>query len=149
MRTFLDTSVLIASSDADHPHQAASIGYLASASPATTACAAHTLAEFYSVLSRLPGGKRVRPELAAALVVQIAERMTVVPLTAEDYIAAISACAAAGQSGAMVYDALLIACARRWSADRIVTWNLRHFRSIALDMADRIFEPEGHPVHQP
>jgi predicted nucleic acid-binding protein len=91
----------------------------------------------------------VRPQLAAALVVQISERMTVVPLTADDYIAAISACAAAGQPGAMIYDALLIACARKWSANRIVTWNLRHFRAIAPDFADWIVEPEGYRMEQP
>jgi hypothetical protein len=49
----------------------------------------------------------------------------------------------------MIYDALLIVCARKWSAGRIVTWNLRHFRALASDIADRIIEPEGYRMRQP
>jgi hypothetical protein len=43
--------------------------------------------------------------------------------------------------GGIIYDALLLASARKVSADRIYTWNLGHFRMIAPDLAARIVEP--------
>lgn len=138
---FLDTSVLIAASDAADPRHQSSRFLLAAATPATAACAAHTLAEVYAVLSRLPGGKKVRPEIAGLLVEQIAARMTVVPLSAEDYATTLRETARMGLSGGIVFDALLLACARKVSAERIYTWNLRHFVQVAPDLADRIVTP--------
>jgi predicted nucleic acid-binding protein len=138
---FLDTSVLIAASDAADPRHQSSRSLLAAATPATAACAAHTLAEVYAVLSRLPGGKKVRPEIAGLLVEQIAARLTVVPLSAEDYTATLRETSRMGLSGGIVFDALLLACARKVSAERIYTWNLRHFVQVAPDLADRIVAP--------
>jgi len=144
LKFFLDTSVLIAASDAEHPHHEASIQYLESAETLTTCCAEHSLAEVYGVLSRLPGGKRVRPEMASALAAQIAQRMTVVLLTGEDYLATIATCADAGLAGGKIYDAMLLMCARKIDAEWIVTWNLRHFQEIAPDLKRRIVEPSSH-----
>jgi predicted nucleic acid-binding protein len=138
---FFDTSVLIAASDAADPRHASSRSLLASATPATAACGAHTLAEFYAVLSRIPGGKRVRPQLAGVLVDQIVARMTVVPLSPEDYSATLHEAARMGLSGGIVFDALLLACARKVRAERIYTWNVRHFRMVAPDLAERIVTP--------
>jgi predicted nucleic acid-binding protein len=138
---FLDTSVLIAASDAADPRHPGSRSLLAAATPATAACGAHTLAEVYAVLSRLPGGKKVRPEYAGLLVEQITARMTVVPLSAEDYAATLRETARMGLAGGIVFDALLLACARKVDAERIYTWNVRHFRMVAPDLAERIVTP--------
>ena len=138
---FLDTSVLIAASDAADPRHPGSRSLLAAATPSTAACAAHTLAEVYAVLSRIPGGKKVRPEFAGLLVEQIAARMTVVPLGSDEYSATLRETARMGLSGGIVFDALLLACARKIEAERIYTWNVRHFRLIAPDLADRIVTP--------
>jgi predicted nucleic acid-binding protein len=138
---FFDTSVLIAASDAADPRHASSHSLLAAATPETAACGAHTLAEVYAVLSRIPGGKRVRPEFAGVLVDQIVARMTIVPLTAEDYTATLHEAARMGLSGGIVFDALLLACARKVDAERIYTWNERHFRLVAPDLVDRIMTP--------
>jgi predicted nucleic acid-binding protein len=126
---FLDTSVLIAASDAADPRHPGSRSLLAAATPATAACGAHTLAEVYAVLSRLPGGKKVRPEYAGLLVEQITARMTVVPLSAEDYAATLRETARMGLAGGKV------------DAERIYTWNVRHFRMVAPDLAERIVTP--------
>jgi predicted nucleic acid-binding protein len=139
--TFLDTSVLIAASDTADPRHPSSRSLLAAATPATAACGAHTLAEVYAVLSRLPGGKKARPDLAGLLVEQIAARMTVVPLSTEDYVATLRETARMGLSGGIVFDALLLACARKVRAERIYTWNVRHFRMVAPDLTDRIVTP--------
>jgi predicted nucleic acid-binding protein len=141
IEVFLDTSILIAASDAADPRYPGSRALLAAATPATAACGAHTLAEVYAVLSRIPGGKKLRPEHAGLLIEQIASRMTVVSLNAEDYSATLRETARMGLSGGIVFDALLLACARKVDARRIYTWNARHFRLVAPDLVDRIVTP--------
>lgn len=138
---FLDTSVLIAASDAADARYAPSHALLAKATPATTACGAHTLAEVYAVLSGLPGGKKVRPELAGLLVEQIAARTTVVALDAEEYADTVRGTAQMGLAGSMIFDALLLACARKVGAERIYTWNVRRFAMVAADLAGRVVTP--------
>jgi predicted nucleic acid-binding protein len=141
MKNFLDTSVLIAASDAEHPSHDPSAALLAAATKQTAACGAHTLAEVYAVLSRLPGGKRQRPEFAGLLVEQIVGRTTLVHLTVEEYAATIRKTAQSFLAGGIVFDALLLVCARKVDAERIYTWNVRHFRAVAPDLADRIVTP--------
>jgi predicted nucleic acid-binding protein len=141
MKIFLDTSVLIAASDAEDPRHEESAALLAAATRQTTACGAHTLAEVYAVLSRLPGGRKQRPEMARLLVEQMVARMTVVPLTAEEYAVTIRWAAESSLAGGIVFDALLLACARKVRAERIYTWNVRHFRMVAPDLAERIVTP--------
>jgi len=141
IEAFFDTSVLIAASDATDTRHLSSRSLLAAATPAIAACGAHTLAEVYAVLSRLPGGKRVRPQFAGLLVEQIVSRMTVVPLSAEEYAATLATAAQMDLAGGIVFDALLLACARKVNAQRIYTWNEKHFRHVAPDLADRIVRP--------
>jgi predicted nucleic acid-binding protein len=64
-----------------------------------------------------------------------------VSLTAEEYVAAVDGLAGLGHSGGMIYDALIVACARKAKASRIYTLNPRHFRLVAPDLAARIVEP--------
>jgi predicted nucleic acid-binding protein len=143
MKNFLDTSVLIAASDAEHLNHRPSAALLAAATTQTTACGAHTLAEVYAVLSRLPGGKRQRPEFAGLLVEQIVERMAVVTLTAQEYASTIRNAAQLFLAGGIVFDALLLTCARKFKADCIYTWNVRHFRMVAPDLAEKIVAPDN------
>ena len=140
-RVFLDTSVLIAASDTNLPGHEKSRLLLEAAARESCACGAHSLAEVYAVLSRLPGDRRQRPGLALQVVEQIANRVTVVPLTAEEYAGTIRNAAQLGIAGGTIYDALLVACARKAHAEWIYTWNLRHFRLAAPDLAERIVEP--------
>lgn len=140
-REFFDTSVLIAACSPEQPGHEESRRLLAAATRGTSACGAHTLAEIYAVMSRLPGGRRQRPELAERLVSQIADKVSVVPLTAEEYRDTIGSAARSGVAGGTIYDGLLLTCARKVDADRIYTWNVRHFQMVAPDLAGRIAEP--------
>jgi predicted nucleic acid-binding protein len=141
VKVFLDTSILIAAQDAEHPHFLPSFPLVVAATPDTTACAAHTLAEIYSVLSRLRGTKRKRPEFASLLVDQMIERMTVVALTVNEYATTIHSAAKFQHAGGKIFDALLLACARKVNAEIIYTWNMKDFRAIAPDLAERIVTP--------
>lgn len=141
VKTFLDTSVLIAACDAEHYHHARSFPLLSAATRETTACGAHTLAEAYSVLSRFPGGQRQRPEFAGLLVEQMAARMTVVSLTVREYENTIREAADSLLAGGVIFDALLLTCARKVNAEHIYTWNEKHFHMVAPDLKDRIRMP--------
>jgi len=138
---FFDTSVLVAASDEDHEHYAASHRRLLEAKTSTAACGAHTLAELYAVISVMPGAMRLRPQHAVMVISSILERLKAVALTPEEYMAAIVAASDNGIRGGTIYDALLLACARKVKAKTIYTWNVRHFRAAAPDLADRIQEP--------
>jgi len=141
VRVFLDTSVLIAASDSDHERHAESRPLLAAAAPHTCACGTHSLAEAYANFSVVRASRRQRPDAALRLVEQIARRMMVVPLMAEEYLTAIRDAATSRVAGGTIYDALLLACARKVNAERIYTWNVRHFSRVAPDLAERIGTP--------
>jgi predicted nucleic acid-binding protein len=141
VKVFLDTSLLIAASDSNHEKHAESRPLLAAATPQNCACGAHSLAETYANLSILKGGRQQRPETALKLVEQIASRMMVVALTPDEYLVAIRDAANSRVAGGTIYDALLVACARKVEAERIYTWNARHFQLVAPDLAERIVRP--------
>lgn len=109
--------------------------------PESAACAAHSFAEFYSVLTRLPAPLRLKPEQAWLLLDDVHQRLTPVALTATEYIREMRRIAQSQIPGGQVYDALILAAARKYDADHIYTVNLRHFQSLSPDLASRITTP--------
>jgi predicted nucleic acid-binding protein len=69
------------------------------------------------------------------------QQTTMITLDEGEYFETIDAMSRRGMSGAVIYDALILACARKVQAERIYTWNLRHFRAVAPDLAARIVTP--------
>lgn len=65
---------------------------------------------------------------------------TVVPLTPEEYLQALTVVRDAGIPEAKIYDALLLACA----AERIYTFNLGDFRQLATpDQRSKVTAPKS------
>ena len=138
---FFDTTVLVASSIPNHPHHPESSACLNRLRKTGAACAAHTLAECYNTLTRTPKGYGL-PPLAAAMIVNEASGLyTPLTLTPDESLQTIQAIAERSLPGALVYDALILACARKIDARRIYTNNVKHFRLVAPDLASRIVEP--------
>ena len=141
MKAFFDTSVLVAAvREADLRHEA-SLKLLMRFAPQAASCAAHSLAELYATLTGMRPPHRLRPEQAALIVDQFQSRLNCIPLTAEEVVQAIHHAAALKLSGGILYDALLLACARKMEAERIYTWNVKHFQMVAPDLAERIVTP--------
>ncbi|MBT9331121.1 PIN domain-containing protein [Paracidobacterium acidisoli] len=141
MKHFLDTSVLIAAfleSNAKHRECKALLGKMR---PEVAACSSHTLAELYSVITRLPHPLRLRPEEGILVTGEVCERLSTVALSEKEYLHTLKTAAEAGVGGGRVYDALLLACARKCGAEKIHTLNLRHFQALAPDLAERIVMP--------
>jgi predicted nucleic acid-binding protein len=140
VKWFFDTSVLIPVFMEDHEHHEASLAAFLDADKKRACCAAHSLAEVYSVLTRLPGN-RLSGEQTLLFLEDIEERLTVVALDSREYFSTIRESAAAGIVGGMLYDALLARCARKARADVIYTWNVQHFRRLGPEVASRTMTP--------
>ena len=138
---FMDTSVLVCASTPSDPRHAACVDLLWMAETRGGICAFHSLAELFSMLTGRPRPLRVAPMEATAIVTHTSKRFSFVSLTAAEYVAAVDGLARLGHSGGMIYDALILACARKAKASRIYTLNPKHFRLVAPDLAARIVEP--------
>jgi len=141
VKWFFDTSVLIPVFMEDHEHHEASLAAFVVADKKQACCAAHSLAELYSVLTRLPGKHRLSGEQVLLFLEAIEERLAVIALDSREYSSTIREAAAAGIVGGMLYDAVLARCARKGSAQVIFTWNVQHFRRLGSDVASRVKTP--------
>jgi predicted nucleic acid-binding protein len=141
---FLDTSVLVAIAQVDHVHHVPSRELWNGCAAKETAVSAHTLAEFYSSVTSMPPGIRLSGRDAILALEMFLRRIVPIALTSNEYVETLKSCATLGLTGGTIYDALHIACARKSSAEWIYTWNLRHFRRVAPDLAGRIVGP-GQP----
>jgi predicted nucleic acid-binding protein len=141
VKWFFDTSILVAALLPDHPHHARSFPLFASATRRQAACAARSLAEAYSTFTRYPGKERMSAEAASLVLEGIEHRLTTVWLDGDEYYAAIRRMARLGIVGGAVYDGLVAACALKAGADRLYTWNVRHFDLLGADVRKIITMP--------
>lgn len=101
----------------------------------------HSLAEVYSVMTSMPVKPMIPPEQALLFVEEIRKRLTLVSLSSEEYFTVIQSTASRGFTGGRVYDSLLLACAAKCKAQAVYTWNLKHYQSLAPDLAPLIQAP--------
>ena len=141
MRAFVDTTVLLAAANADHPHYAPSRALVLTLRRRTDACAAHSFAELYSTVTRMPFPQRRNASQAILFVADVQARLTPISLTPEEYFAAISEYSAMGVVGGAIYDALIARCALKARAEKIFTWNIRHFRQFGPEVEKRVRTP--------
>jgi predicted nucleic acid-binding protein len=120
---FLDTSVLVAAFWGDHPQHAPSIALVKSATPAAAYSAAHTVAEVYSTMTRLPVKPPIPTEQALLFIRQIRELFTIVTLSEEEYFATVERLGEKGLAKDYIYDGLIMSAAEKSGADIIYTWN--------------------------
>jgi predicted nucleic acid-binding protein len=145
MKVFCDTNILVAASLQSHPQHDAARPVLerVKAGQDLGWVAAHSLAEAYAVLTRLPGASLVAPSVAWQLISEnVLKVFTIVSLTAKEYANTLENAAANGVEGGKTYDALLLAAAAKCGAERIYTLNTRHFQALAEDrLRARIVSP--------
>ena len=141
MKGFFDTSVLVPVFYGDHVHHKASLDLFIQFDKSRGCCGAHSLAEVYSTLTRMPGKHRISGEQALLFIGSIRERLSVVALSGDEYADALTASAAAGVVGGGIYDALLAHCALKAKADFIYTWNGRHYGLCGPEIVQRLQTP--------
>jgi predicted nucleic acid-binding protein len=141
MKQFFDTSVLVAAFWGGHVHHTPSLKRFAAAEISHSACGIHSLAELYSVMTALPVKPMIPPEQALLFVEEVRNRLTLVSLSVEEYFATLQKAASRGFTGGRIYDSLLLACAAKCQAQAVYTWNLKHYQSLAPDLAHYIQTP--------
>jgi predicted nucleic acid-binding protein len=141
VKSFFDTSVLVASFLVSHEHHERSFALLTTADRRNSCCGAHSLAELYATLTRLPGKQRLSMDQALLSLDSVAERLDLIALDASEYRYAIREAAHAGVTGGTIYDALLGRCAVKARASKIYTWNMAHFRLLGPDIAEKVHTP--------
>lgn len=134
MEIFVDTTVLVAASVQAHPHYDRAWPLLrrVAAGHDKGFMSAHSVAEVYAVLTRLPVQPRIHPLEAMRIVTDnILEHFEILPIGREDYVEALNIVANGGWNGARIYDVLILRCAANCPAERIYTFNLRDFKQLA------------------
>ena len=134
MNVFLDTSVLVASCWKGHQHYSQALPILQRIAGKRDKgfISAHSIAEMYSALTRLPVVPRIHPTDAERIIAEnILPLFQTVSLNERDYVEALKTVAGGGWPGGKIYDALLLRCAAKCKADRIYTFNLSDFKMLA------------------
>lgn len=138
MKEFFDTSVLVAAFDSKDNFHERGWKVFVGGSESGAAVAMHTLAETFAVLT---GRRAVRPQVAYEAIEANTQSLEKISLTAKEYYRTMERAESLGIRGGAVYDALILACARKAKATRVWTFNARHFELFAGDLRDRIKEP--------
>jgi predicted nucleic acid-binding protein len=99
MKEFLDTSVLVPVFYGVHVHHKSSLELFVRFDKSIGCCGAHSLAEVYSTLTRMPGKHRISGEQAMLFIGSIRERLSIIALTGDEYTAALQSSAALGIVG--------------------------------------------------
>ena len=141
MKGFFDTSVLVPVFYGDHVHHKASLDLFIRFDKTTGCCAAHSLAEVYSTLTRMPGKHRISGEQAMLFIGSIRERLSVIALTGDEYADALQASSVLGIVGGGIYDAMLAHCAVKAQAETIYSWNSRHYALCGVEVTRRLSTP--------
>lgn len=134
MKVFCDTNVLVAASLAGHPQHNSARPVLERVRSGTDEgwVSTHSLAETYAVLTRLPGANQVSPSVTWQLISEnIIKNFSLVTLSAAEYSKTLERAAVGDIEGGKVYDALLLAAAIKSRSERLYTFNVVHFQSMA------------------
>lgn len=145
MKVFLDTNVLVSAVIKQHADHERSFVVLERvlAGKDEGSVSAHSLAEMYAVMTKLPAPYRHTPEQALMSIEEnVLKHFKTASLSGADYATLLREAAGTGIQGGTVYDALLLKSAAKSGADRIYTLNLKHFQAIApLDIARLLSTP--------
>ena len=141
MKAFFDSSVLIAVFYAHHERHKESIDLFLRFAKGESGCAAHSLAEVYSVLTGRAGKDRVTGDEALLFLADVRSRLKTVALNAREYALAIEEAAALGIAGGGIYDALLGRCALKVKAETVYSWNVKHFERLGTEIRRRVRTP--------
>ena len=141
MKAFFDTSVLVPVFYGDHIHHRASLDLFVQFDKSTGCCGAHSLAEVFSTLTRMPGKHRIGGEQAMLFIGSVRDRLSIVALNGDEYADALEVAAALGIVGGGIYDALLARCAIKAGAKAIYSWNERHYALCGPEVTRRLRTP--------
>ncbi len=129
MKVLFDTSTLVPAIVTSHPQHRVCWQWLENARTAQIqgVVSTHTLAELYSVLTRLPYRPTINPAIAQRQIRENLQDFEKIPLTPEDYDTAIDRMVSLKLTGGGIFDALIAQAALKAGADVLLTLNPKHF----------------------
>ena len=144
MKVIFDTSVIVAATLPQHPsHRACFIQLQAAQTQQHQGyLSTHSLAEIYSVLTRMPSQPKISPIDAQNILNRYMQYLNIIPLEASDYKLAIAQMANLQLPGGGIFDALIAQAAIKISADRLATLNPKHFTRLSPTIAQITIVPE-------
>jgi predicted nucleic acid-binding protein len=144
MKRLFDTSVLVAAMVEAHPAHVRSLhAFQRSLKDGQGWVGAHSVAELFAVLTRMPVSPRIGPDLAHRLIQDNIESssLNLVALETSDYFAGLERMTEFGLAGGVIYDALILQSACKAQVDEIITLNEADFVRISSGLAIRIVAP--------
>ena len=141
MKYFFDTSVLVSVALLNDSRHGTSLSAYLRADPKTACCAAHSLAEIYATLTRLPGNHRLAADQALLFLDEIRSRLQIIALDSVEYYECIKSAVAEDIVGGTIYDMLLARCAVKVGAEVIYSWDARDFARLGQEIAKRVTTP--------
>jgi predicted nucleic acid-binding protein len=143
MKALFDTSVLVAAFEVSHPWHSICLPWLQRAQEKEIDgyLSTHTLAELYSVLTRLPVRPPISTEIAQRLIDENLSLFVAIELTADDYQQAIACMVKLNIPGGGIFDALIAQAALKAEVDILLTLNPNHFTRLGQDVAKLVQVP--------
>ena len=144
MKALTDTSVLVAGILKLHPDHQRAVAILQQIEQGqlSAVVSAHSLAETYSTLTRMPLPLRVLPLPAwRAVEANLALGFTVFALTAADYRDLLEHLAQNNIAGGVTYDGVIAWVAYKAQVDQIITFNAKDFRRVVPALAAQVVIP--------
>ena len=145
MRILFDSSILIASFIGAHPKHHAAFPWLqrAKTKEISLIVSAHTLAECFSVLTRLPLSPRILPATAYYLLQENVKKLAeIITLSSQDYLMILKQMTELGLGGGIIYDAITVKAAKKAKVDKILTFNHKDFvRLVSVEESTFILSP--------
>ena len=144
MKALFDTNTLIAALIETHPHHSRAWPWLQKAKQKdiTALMGAHSLAEVYSTLTKLPIYPKISPVLAEKLILEnIIPHFQIIELDQNDYRTVLHILATNNIEGGATYDALIAHAAFKAQAEKLLTFNVKHFKKVYPAIAHIVEEP--------
>lgn len=144
MKALIDTSVLIAGMLDRHANYSRALPILSQAQSGqlSAVISAHSVAEAYSVMTRLPPPLRISPNRARfAIEANVFSCMTIHALSAADYRDLIEHLAQNNLAGGVIFDAVIAWVAMQTQVDQIITFNTKDFRRVVPALTAKVVSP--------
>jgi predicted nucleic acid-binding protein len=144
VKVLYDTSVLVAALLVNHSNHSFALPKLEMAQRQEVKgyVSTHSLAELYSVITRLPEPLRVFPDEAQAMIIDLVQYLEAVPLLPEDYQAAMAQMVSLKLVGGGIFDALIAQVALKAEVDQLLTLNPKDFTRLGEVIAVLVKVPE-------
>jgi predicted nucleic acid-binding protein len=143
VRVLFDTSAIIPALVSEHPNHSICSPYLnqAESGQIKGLISTHSLAELYSVLTRMPIKPKPSVQMVEMILHDLLKYLEPVPLVSQDYQAAIANMVAFNLPGGGIFDALIAQAALKSEADALLTINAKHFTRLGAAIASRVQLP--------